>query len=71
MRETNGKILSRAWRILNAALAMFFLYLIADAYVQIFYFKNTEKHYYYIATLFIIPLLTCLTVVFGWSLDKK
>ena len=71
MKETNGKILSNAWRILNAALALFFLVLIADAYIQIFYFKSAEKHYYYIATLFIIPLATCLIVVFGWSLDKK
>lgn len=71
MKETDGKILSKTWRILNAVLALFFLVLIADAYVQIFYFKNTEKHYYYIATLFIIPLITCLIVVFGWSLDEK
>lgn len=71
MRENEGKFLSQTWRILNAALALFFSFLIVDAYVQIFYFKSAEKHFYYIATLFIIPLLTCLTVVFGWNLDKK
>ena len=62
---------SKAWKILNAALALIFLYLIVDAWVEIFYFKNTEKYYYYIATLFIIPLLTCLIVVFGWDLDNQ
>jgi hypothetical protein len=36
-----------------------------------FQFKNAEKHYYYIATLFIIPLFTCLIVVFGWDLDNR
>lgn len=56
---------------MNALLALFFFGLIADAYIQIFYFRNTEKHYYYIATLFVIPLITCLIVVFGWSLDEK
>jgi len=38
---------------------------------QSFYFKNAEKQYYYIATLFIIPLFTCLIVVFGWDLDNR
>jgi len=71
MKDSNGKFLSQTWRIINAALALFFAFLIADAYVQIFYFKNTGKHYYYIATLFIIPLVTCLIVVFEWDLDKK
>lgn len=61
----------RAWRILNAVLALIFLYLIADAWIEILYFKNAEKYYYYIATLFIIPLLTCLIVVFGWDLDDR
>jgi hypothetical protein len=50
----------KGWRILNALLALFFLVLIANAWIQILYFKNAEKHYYYIATLFIIPLITCL-----------
>lgn len=66
----NKKLFSRIWRILNALLAAFFLFLIVDAYIQIFYFKNAEKYYYYIATLFIIPLMTCLIVVFGWDLDN-
>jgi YbbR domain-containing protein len=66
----NKKLLSRIWRIINALLAAFFLFLIVDAYIQIFYFKNAEKYYYYIATLFIIPLMTCLIVVFGWDLDN-
>jgi hypothetical protein len=70
--EMSGrKLFSKGWRLLNAALALFFLYLIADAWIQILYFNNGEKHYYYIATLFIIPLITCLTVVFGWDLDEK
>ncbi len=64
------KLFSQIWRILNGALAAFFLILIVDAWVQILYFRNAEKHYYYIATLFIIPLLTCLIVVFGWDLDS-
>ncbi|HEY0659211.1 MAG TPA: hypothetical protein VGD05_12090 [Pyrinomonadaceae bacterium] len=55
---------------MNALLAVFFLVLIVDAYIQIFYFRNAEKHYYYIGTLFIIPLITCLIVVFGWDLDN-
>ena len=65
------KILSNAWKILNAVLALIFMYLIVDAWVQVLYFGRTEKHFYYIATLFIIPLFTCLIVVFGWDLDKK
>jgi len=66
----NRKLFSKIWRITNALLAAFFLFLIIDAYIQIFYFKNAEKYYYYIATLFIIPLITCLIVVFGWDLDN-
>ena len=65
------KLFSKIWRILNGLLAAFFLYLIIDAWVEILYFKNPEKQYYYIATLFIIPLLTCLVVVFGWDLDQS
>jgi len=64
------KLFYKLWRITNALLAVFFLVLIADAYIQIFYFKNAEKYYYYIGTLFIIPLMTCLIVVFGWDLDN-
>jgi hypothetical protein len=64
------KLFYKLWRILNALLAVFFLVLIVDAYIQIFYFRNAEKHYYYIGTLFIIPLITCLIVVFGWDLDN-
>lgn len=71
MNESPRKILSNAWKILNAILALIFLYLIIDAWVEIFYFKSAEKYYYYIATLFIIPLITCLIVVFGWDLDKR
>jgi hypothetical protein len=63
--------LSLAWKILNAALGSFFLYSIIDAWIQILYFKNPEKHYYYIGTTFFIPLFTCLIVVCGWSLEKK
>ena len=66
----NRKLFYKIWRILNALLAAFFLFLIIDAYIQIFYFRNAEKYYYYIATLFIIPLVTCLIVVFGWDLDN-
>lgn len=62
---------AKAWKILNALLASVFLYLIVDAWIEILYFESAEKHYYYIATLFIIPLLTCLIVVFGWDLDKR
>jgi len=71
MSEKSKNYLSRAWRILNAVLAAIFAYLIVDAWIQVFYFKNAEKHYYYIATLFIIPLFTCLIVVFGWDLNNR
>ncbi len=71
MSEKNVNYLSAAWKIINAVLAVVFAWLIVDAWVQIFYFKNAEKHYYYIATLFIIPLFTCLIVVFGWDLDNR
>ena len=71
MESEFKKYLLKAWRIINALLALWFAYLIIDAWVQIFYFKNTEKHYYYIASLFIIPLITCLIVVFGWDLDSR
>ncbi len=64
-------IFVKLWIFLNAVLALVFLYLIADAWIQILYFKRTEKHYYYIATLFIVPLMTCLIVVFGWNLDDR
>lgn len=63
------KVLSKIWRILNAVLAVFFLYIIADAWIAILYFKVQEKHFYYLATLPFIPLLTCLLVVFNWDLD--
>jgi len=71
MSEKNVSYLSAAWKIINAVLAVVFAWLIIDAWVQILYFKNAEKHYYYIATLFIIPLFTCLIVVFGWDLDNR
>ncbi len=71
MDEKKNNYLSKAWRILNAVVAVFFAYLIVEAWIQILYFKNAEKHYYYIATLFIIPLFTCLIVVFGWDLDNR
>ena len=71
MSESPRKILSTVWKILNAILALIFLYLIIEAWVEIFYFKSAEKYYYYIATLFVIPLLTCLIVVFGWDLNKR
>ena len=71
MSEKRVNYLSAAWRIINAALAVVFAGLIVDAWIQIFYFKNAEKYYYYIATLFIIPLLTCLIVIFDWDLDKR
>jgi hypothetical protein len=61
----------KAWKFLNAALAVIFLYLIVDAWIEILYFKRTEKYYYYIATLFIIPLFTCLIVVLDWDLDSR
>jgi hypothetical protein len=68
---TVRKLFSKIWRFLNAALAVFFLYLIIDAWIQVLYFHNAEKHYYYIGTLFIIPLITCLIAVFGWDLDER
>ena len=71
MSEKNVSYLSAAWKIINAVLAVVFAWLIVDAWIQILYFKNAEKHYYYIATLFIIPLFTCLIVVFGWDLDNR
>jgi len=71
MSEKKVSYLSAAWKIINAVLAVGFAWLIIDAWVQILYFKNAEKHYYYIATLFIIPLFTCLIVVFGWDLDNR
>ena len=71
MSEKNVNYLSAAWKIINAVLAVIFAVLIVDAWVQILYFKNAEKYYYYIATLFIIPLFTCLIVVFGWELDDR
>jgi hypothetical protein len=61
----------KAWKIINGFLAVIFAYLIGDAWIQILYFGRTEKHYYYIATLFIVPLITCLIVVFGWDLDER
>jgi cytochrome bd-type quinol oxidase subunit 1 len=51
-------------------LGIFFLYLIVNSWIQILYFDSKEKSDYYIATLFIIPLITCLIVVLGWDLDK-
>ena len=71
MSGKTTKYLAAAWRIINAILAVVFAYLIVDAWVQIFYYRNAEKYYYYIATLFIIPLLTCLIVVFDWDLDNS
>lgn len=65
----NGKILSKIWRILNAILALIFLCIIADAWIEILYFKRPEKHFYYFATLLFIPFITCLIVVFDWDLD--
>jgi hypothetical protein len=65
------KLFFKVWRYLNAALALFFFYLIIDAWVQVLYFNNAEKHYYYIGTLFIIPLITCLIAFFGWDLDRQ
>ena len=59
------------WKILNAALGLFFLYSIIDAWIQILYFHNPEKHYYYIGTMFFIPLFTCLTAVCGWNPGEK
>lgn len=71
MSEKRVNYLSVWWRIINAALALVFGGLIIDAWIQIFYFKNAEKYYYYIATLFVIPLITCLIVVFDWDLDER
>jgi hypothetical protein len=71
MKRSHKDLIYKIWRILNGALATFFLYLIVNAWVQIFYFKNPAKQYYYEASLFIIPLITCLIVVFGWSLDDE
>jgi hypothetical protein len=71
MSDKNLNYLSAAWKIINAVLAVVFAYLIVDAWVQILYYKNAEKPYYYIATLFIIPLMTCLIVVFGWELENR
>ena len=64
-------IILKAWKIINSVLAVVFACLIADAWIQILYFSRAEKHYYYIATLFIVPLVTCLIVVFGWDLDER
>ena len=69
MKQPKGRFIYRAWRILNGILAAFFLYLIINAWVEIFYYKNTEKQYYYFATIFMIPFVTCLIVVLGWNLD--
>lgn len=71
MNQETKQFLSLGWRVLNAVLALIFLYLIVDAWIEVFYYKNTDKQYYYYGTLFIIPLMTCLIVVFGWSLDEK
>ncbi len=65
----DSKITSKIWRIFNAVMAIFFLCLIADAWIQILYFKRAEKHFYYLATLLFIPFLTCLVVVLDWDLD--
>jgi hypothetical protein len=61
----------KAWKFLNAVLAVIFLYMIVDAWIEILYYKRAEKYYYYIATLFIIPLFTCLIVVLDWDLDNR
>lgn len=71
MSGMDKSALSLGWRVLNAGLGLFFLYSIVDAWIQVLYFKNTEKHYYYIGTTFFIPLFTCLIVVCNWNLDKK
>lgn len=65
------KLIFETWRILNIILAAFFFYLIVEAWIEILYFRNTEKQYYYLATLFIIPFFACLSAVFGWNLDEK
>lgn len=70
MEEKSKKLLIKIWKGINAALALFFLFLMLNAYIQIFFFKNTDKSYYYFGTIFVIPLITCLIVVFGWDLDK-
>lgn len=61
----------KSWKFVNAVLAVIFLYMIVEAWVEILYFKRAEKYYYYVATLFIIPLFTCLIVVLGWDLDNR
>jgi hypothetical protein len=71
MNTPSKKIFYKLWRLLNGALALFFLYLIINSWVEALYFKNTEKQYYYTATLFFIPLLTCLIVVLGWELPER
>lgn len=71
MNEKSRECLSKAWRILNFILAIVFGCLIIDAWIEVFYFRDTEKYYYYIATLFIIPFLTCLIAVCGWDLDNQ
>ena len=63
--------ISKAWKIINGFLAAIFACLIVEAWIQILYFARPEKHYYYIATLFIVPFVTCLIVVFGWDLDER
>lgn len=65
------KLIFGAWQILNAVLAVFFLWLIIEAWIEIFYYRNSEKQYYYLATLFVIPFLACLTAAFGWDLDGE
>lgn len=65
----SNHIRSKSWRIFNALPALFFLTLIADAWIEILYFKRAEKHFYYLATLLFIPFLTCLLVVLDWDLD--
>lgn len=69
MRQSAKKIISKVWKVLNGALAAFFLYLIVNAWIQVLYFNNADKEYYYEGTLFVIPLITCLIAFFGWSLD--
>ena len=49
--------------------AIFSLCLIADAWIRILYFKRAEKHFYYLAALLFIPLLTCPVVVLDWDSD--
>lgn len=71
MNHETRQFLILGWRVLNAVLAVIFLYLIVDAWIEVFYYNNHDKQYYYFGTLFIIPLITCLIVVFGWSLEDK